>query len=96
MNGDNCFMQSYKIEQFNKKYGKWLTLVLWIVICLWRIPFLNKGIDYTDTGYSLENYKNVFDGNGINGIGVFLTNLIGGLILHISYLHLEYFTGLLA
>lgn len=103
MNGDNCFMQSYKIEQFNKKYGKWLTLVLWIVICLWRIPFLNKGIDYTDTGYSLENYKNVFDGNGINGIGVFLTNLIGGLIYKLlpayqllAFRILHWFIGLIS
>lgn len=103
MNGDNCFMQSHKIGQFNTKHGKWLTIALWIVICLWRIPFLNKGIDYTDTGYSLENYKNVFESNGINGIGIFLTNLIGGLIYKLlpayqllAFRILHWFIGLIS
>ena len=55
-------------------------LLLWAILILWRIPFLNLGIDYTDTGYSLTNYKNVFSGNGIRDIGLFWTTLIGGAL----------------
>lgn len=55
-------------------------LLLWAILLLWRIPFLNLGIDYTDTGYSLTNYKNVFSGNGIRDIGLFWTTLIGGVL----------------
>lgn len=73
-------MSNNKLEAFYKKYSKYITVVLWLAVCLWRIPFINKGIDYTDTGYNMENYRNVFGSDGINGIGVFLTNLVGGLI----------------
>ncbi len=66
---------------FNK--DNLLKILLIILIIVWRIPFINKGIDYTDTGYSLANYKNVFSGNGIHDIGLFLTTLIGGLIYNI-------------
>ena len=58
----------------------WPTALLVAAIVLWRIPFLNKGIDYTDTGFSLTNYHEAFLGNGINGIGLFMTNLAGGAI----------------
>lgn len=73
-------MSKQTIKEFYNKYSTWITIMLWIVICLWRIPFINKGIDYTDTGYSLENYKNAFGSEGIRGIGTFITNLIGGAI----------------
>lgn len=72
-------------SRFNEKVytvanSKRMTLFLIVILCVWRIPFLCKGIDYMDTGYSMENYLNVFSGNGINGLGTFLTTLIGGLI----------------
>lgn len=73
-------MSKQTIKEFYNKYSTWITIMLWIVICLWRIPFINKGIDYTDTGYSLENYKNAFGSEGIRGIGTFITNVIGGAI----------------
>lgn len=57
-----------------------LTGVFIAILLVWRIPFLNHGIDYLDTGFSLTNYKNVYNGDGIYGIGVFLTTLIGGWI----------------
>ena len=59
---------------------KYTIVFLWAALVLWRIPFLNKGIDYTDTGFSLTNYYNVFSGAGIHSIGTFLTTLLGGLI----------------
>lgn len=67
-------------DSFLKKYGLYL---LFALIVLVRIPFLNKGIDYTDTGYNIEKYKNVFYGNGISDIGMFYTDLIGGLIYYL-------------
>ncbi len=65
------------------KVAWWLTAVLVAIIVLWRIPFLNKGIDYTDTGFSLTNYRNVFGGQGIDGIGLFMTTLVGGVIYQV-------------
>lgn len=73
-------MSKQTIKEFYNKYSTWITIMLWIVICLWRIPFINKGIDYTDTGFNMENYKNVFYGNGISDIGLVFTNLLGGII----------------
>lgn len=73
-------MQKTNFKEFYKKNSNRITIILWVVFILWKIPFLNKGIDYTDTGFSMENYENVFFGNGIESIGVFLTTLIGGLI----------------
>ena len=63
--------------------SKVLFWVIWTILICWRIPFLNKGIDYTDTGYSLTNYHNVFFGNGIKSVGLFVTNFIGGVIYKI-------------
>ena len=67
-------------KQNNNRVYKVGMALLWAFLILWRIPFLNLGIDYTDTGFSLTNYKNVFYGGGIQDIGVFLTTLIGGVI----------------
>lgn len=74
---------SENCSRVNKRqidYEKIVFVLLWIILILWRIPMLNKGIDYTDTGFSLANYYNVFYSNGINGVGLFLTNFIGGVI----------------
>lgn len=54
--------------------------IYWLILIFWRIPFLAKGIDYTDTGYSLAKYQQVFFGIGIDDIGTFLTDLIGGVV----------------
>lgn len=67
-------------KQSNKKVYQIGVALLWAVLLFWRIPFWNLGVDYTDTGFSLTNYKNVFYGGGIQDIGVFLTTLIGGVI----------------
>lgn len=57
--------------------------ILWVTLVLLRLPFVDKGIDYTDTGFSLTNYMLVFSGFGIDGIGTFVTKLIGGIIYEI-------------
>ena len=67
----------------NRRWEKAISALLIAALCFWRIPFLNKGIDYTDTGFSMANYRNVFYGNGIHGIGLFYTNLLGGIIYRI-------------
>ena len=68
------------LKETDTRRSRVLTWVLIAALLLWRIPFLSRGIDYLDTGFSLANYKNVFFGNGVKGIGVFLTTLIGGWI----------------
>lgn len=67
----------------SRRLANILSVILVLFLCFWRVPFLNKGIDYTDTGFSMVNYRNVFYGDGIHGIGVFFTNLLGGLIYRI-------------
>ena len=66
--------------EWHKKFNKWLPVLLWVLIIAVRIPFLNQGIDYTDTGYNIMKYKNVFYGEGISDIGMFYTCLLGGFI----------------
>lgn len=74
-----CIRLKDKLNNHSVGYKVGL-VILWAIVILWRIPFINKGIDYTDTGFSLTNYLNVFAGDGIRGIGTFLTNLLGGLV----------------
>ncbi|MBQ8001818.1 MAG: hypothetical protein IJ297_00015, partial [Clostridia bacterium] len=76
-------MDAIKRQEWQKKLNKWMPLVLWILIIVFRIPFLNQGIDYTDTGYNIMKYKNVFYGEGISDIGMFYTCLLGGFIYKI-------------
>ena len=73
-------MDAIKNNEWCRKINKWLPWILWLLIIAVRIPFLNGGIDYTDTGYNIMKYKNVFYGEGISDIGMFYTSLIGGLI----------------
>lgn len=90
-------MDKAEHNAWRTRVQKFFPAVLWIAIILWRVPYLNKGIDYTDTGYNIEKYKYVFFGDGISDIGMFYTNLIGGIIykalpscqlLVFRYLHL--------
>ncbi len=76
-------MDAIKKNALHEKLNKWLPWVLWVLIFAIRIPFLNGGIDYTDTGYNIMKYKNVFYGDGISDIGMFYTCLIGGFIYRI-------------
>ncbi len=73
-------MNTINKTDWKKQLCKWMPVVLWFLIIALRIPFLNEGIDYTDTGYNIMKYKNVFYGEGISDIGMFYTCLIGGLI----------------
>lgn len=66
------------LKKVNKETVFTAMLILFLI--LWRIPFLNKGIDYTDTGFSMENYKNIFFSEGVHGIGRFYTMILGGFI----------------
>ena len=64
--------------------SKGVTAVLILMLCLWQIPFIGRGIDYTDTGFALTYFKQAFSEVGINGIGMFFSNLIGGLVYAIA------------
>lgn len=70
--------EKFSFRKINKETVLYVTLLL--ILILWRLPFLDKGIDYTDTGFSMENYKNLFLGEGIRGIGRFYTIVLGGFI----------------
>ena len=77
-------IQYSKLECKNiSQVNRFLTVLFTTVIILWRIPFLNKGIDYTDTGFNIVNYQNVFNGDGIHGIGYFVTTLLGGILYNL-------------
>lgn len=68
------------VLETDTRRSRWITGILILLLAVWRLPFLNRGIDYTDTGFSMVNYKNAVFGQGINGIGVFLTTWLGGVI----------------
>ncbi|MBQ7523663.1 MAG: hypothetical protein IJT07_04010 [Oscillospiraceae bacterium] len=68
------------LKETDTRRSRILSWLLIAFLLVWRIPFVDRGIDYLDTGFSLVNYKNVFNGAGIKGIGTFLTALIGGWI----------------
>lgn len=59
--------------------SKVLTAVLAVFLCVWYIPFVSRGIEYMDTGFSLTNYKTFFENGDISDIGLFFTNVIGAL-----------------
>jgi len=81
-----------KIEICNWKDNKIIFYCLISLIVLWRIPFLNKGIDYTDTGFNLTNYSYFLDNEYPKGIGLFMTNIIGSVIYNsINSYHLLIF-----
>lgn len=69
------------------KVCKYLTYAFLILMVVWRIPFLNKGIDYTDTGFNMTNYRDFFVDLSDNGIGMFFTNFIGAVIYNMLPSH---------
>ncbi|HSK68663.1 MAG TPA: hypothetical protein VLA21_05325, partial [Candidatus Limnocylindria bacterium] len=60
---------------------------LLLLAVLWRLPFLGAGIDYKDTGYYLAGYKHAFSPGGLDDIGLFMTNLTGGLLYRLLPSH---------
>ena len=76
-------MELIKNNLWKEKLKKWLPLLLFILMAIIRLSIVNKGIDYTDTGFNITKYKNVFLGSGISGIGTFYTELIGGIIYYL-------------
>ncbi len=63
-----------------EKVYRILTYAFLVLLVIWRVPFLNKGIDYTDTGYNMTKYRDFFVEVSSNSIGRFFTQLIGALI----------------
>ncbi|MBE6737520.1 MAG: hypothetical protein E7566_02545 [Ruminococcaceae bacterium] len=62
------------------KVCKYLTYAFLILMVVWRIPFLNKGIDYTDTGFNMTKYRDLFVDSSENSIGIYFTQFVGSLI----------------
>ena len=80
-------MELVKNNLWKEKLKKWLPLFLFALMAIIRLYFVNKGIDYTDTGYNITKYKNVFEGTGFFSIGTFYTDMIGGLIYYLLPSH---------
>lgn len=63
-------------------------LIFWgliVVIVLWNIPFLSKGIDVDDTAYSLARYRYIFDDlYRVESGKMLLTTIIGGILYRIG------------
>ena len=57
--------------------------IILVISFLWFIPFINKGIDYTDAAYNLNVFNSFYESGGTS-IGMFMTNLIGGTICLIT------------
>ena len=70
-----------------EKLYKYLTFAILGLLVVWRIPFLNKGIDYTDTGFNMANYRDFFADLQNNGIGMFMTDFVGSVIYNILPSH---------
>lgn len=59
-------------------------VIFWFMYFLCYLPFINKGIDVTDTSYYLIHYKNIFVAeSNIQEFGMILTNIIGGIIYNL-------------
>lgn len=80
-------MELVKNNLWKEKLHKWLPLLLFALMAAIRLFFVNKGIDYTDTGFNLTKYKSVFYGDGVSGIGMFFTDLIGGVLYYLLPSH---------
>lgn len=80
-------MELVKSNLWKEKIKKWLPLLLFLLMAGIRLFFANKGIDYTDTGFNLVKFQNVFYGDGVSGIGMFYTDLIGGLLYYLLPSH---------
>lgn len=64
-----------------------LSILLFIILCTWFIPNYMKGIDITDTCFSLGKYKFVFSQHSVTGFSTLLTDIIGGLLYNIAPSH---------
>lgn len=80
-------MNNVENSMWKEKLNKWLPAILFVLMAVIRLFFVNKGIDYTDTGFNLVKYKNVFYGDGVSGIGMFFTDLIGGVLYYLLPSH---------
>ena len=63
----------------DKITGK-LYIVFLIIAVFWTAMIANKGIDMSDMGYSLTNYKYALENASSLSIGMFLSNYVGGII----------------
>ena len=69
------------------KIIKNLWIAFLIVAVFWPLAFINKGIDFLDTGYYLANYANILKMPEKFGIGTFLSSYFGGLIYSVIPSH---------
>lgn len=75
-----------------KKYlsliSKIIIVFLTLVLCIWFIPNYTKGIDVTDTCFSLIKYKYSFNQQlSLTTFSTIFTDILGGIIYHAASSH---------
>ena len=71
------------ILTINKRYDNIISKILLVILCVWPLFFITKGIDYMDSGFYLSHYRYYFDGC-INSPAAFeLSNFFGALFYKI-------------
>ena len=74
-----------KTEEWIQSHKKLLTWICAIILVM--LPFLhvNSGVEFTDTGYSLGNYKHFADAEGTWALATFLSNVTGWLLTMLPF-----------
>lgn len=74
-----------KTEEWIQSHKKLLTWICAIILAL--LPFLhvNSGVEFTDTGYSLGNYKHFAAAEGTWALATFLSNVTGWLLTMLPF-----------
>lgn len=83
-----------KIIEVYNKHEKKIAIVIGLIIVIWPLVFLNKGIDVTDTGYVLSKYKYVFTQQSLNTFRILFSELTGGILYKIAPSHQLLFLNL--
>ncbi len=74
-----------KTEEWIQSHKKLLTWICAIILAM--LPFLhvNSGVEFTDTGYSLGNYKHFAAAEGTWALATFLSNVTGWLLTMLPF-----------
>ncbi|NMD37065.1 MAG: hypothetical protein GYA87_00075 [Christensenellaceae bacterium] len=72
------------LPTINKKYNDIILKVGLIILLLWPVFFVTRGVDVHDAGYYLANYKYYLSGELNPNISMALSNIVGALIYKIS------------
>lgn len=88
-------METFKIQEKNKKIWTVLGALILFVLPLWRI---NIGVDITDVGYSFGNFEKFTSMEGMWVLATYLSNVVGHFFTLLPFGHtmigMNFYTGL--